>query len=90
MAFPTSAQFEAAFSIVYGAAGDPSTIHVNNLYTALKGIFSQLSGTFDLPSYTTAERDALTGMDGGSVIFNDTTNKLNFYTGAAWEAVTSA
>lgn len=42
------------------------------------------------PSYTTAERDALTGMVAGSQIFNSTTSKLNFYTGSAWEAVTSA
>lgn len=41
---------------------------------------------------TTTQRNALTGDDlyAGLVIFNTTTSKLNFYTGAAWEAVTSA
>jgi hypothetical protein len=41
-------------------------------------------------SLTTTERDALTGMDDGAIIFNETTSKLNFYTGSAWEAITSA
>jgi len=42
--------------------------------------------------YTTAARDALTmaASMAGSVIRNSTTNKLNTYSGAAWEAVTSA
>lgn len=41
------------------------------------------------PSFTTSERDALTGVDTGSTIYNSTTNKLNFYNGSAWEAITS-
>ena len=41
-------------------------------------------------SLTTAERDALTGMVAGAMIYNETTNKLNFYNGTSWEAVTSA
>lgn len=41
------------------------------------------------PIKTTAERDALSPTE-GDVIFNTTTNKLNFYNGTAWEAVTSA
>lgn len=43
-----------------------------------------------LPIMTTTERDALVAPSEGTVIFNTTSNKLNFYTGAAWEAVTSA
>lgn len=41
-------------------------------------------------SLTTAERDALTSVPAGSVIFNETTSKMNFYNGSAWEAITSA
>jgi hypothetical protein len=37
---------------------------------------------------TTAERDAMANKE-GLTIFNTTTNKLNFNTGSAWEAVTS-
>jgi hypothetical protein len=43
-----------------------------------------------LPVLTTVQRDAISSPAEGIVIFNTTTNKLNFYTGAAWEAVTSA
>lgn len=88
MAFPTKAQFESAFTVVSGAAGDPSTIHVGNLYTALKAVVG--NGYVRYPTYTTTERDALTGMAAGDFIYNSTTNKLNFYNGSAWAAVTSA
>ena len=32
----------------------------------------------------------LIDVEKGQLVFNTTTNKLNFYTGAAWESVTSA
>jgi hypothetical protein len=48
------------------------------------------AGEFVPQSYTTTARDALTGVTGGTIIRNTTTSKLNFYTGSAWEAVTSA
>lgn len=46
-------------------------------------------GPIPLPQYTTTARDALTAAK-GMLIFNTTTNKVNVYTGSAWEAVTSA
>lgn len=49
-----------------------------------------MRNTFGFPSYTTAERDALTNIEAGTCIYNTTTNKLNFYNGSTWEAVTSA
>jgi len=39
--------------------------------------------------YTTAQRDALTNVPKGRIIFNTSTNKLNVYNGTAWEAITS-
>lgn len=45
--------------------------------------------TWALPAYTTDERDALTPT-AGLIILNTSTNKLNFYTGTGWEAITSA
>lgn len=39
--------------------------------------------------YTTTERNALTAEE-GAIIYNTTTNKLNVYTGSAWEEVTSS
>jgi hypothetical protein len=44
---------------------------------------------FIAPAYTTTARDALAAPMRGQVIINTTTGKLNFYTGTAWEAVTS-
>lgn len=56
-------------------------IHVQDLY---------INQRCNLPSYTTTQRDALSGMQAGTVIFNSSTGKLNFYTGSVWEAITSA
>jgi hypothetical protein len=42
------------------------------------------------PRMTTTQRDAITSVPAGLMIYNTTTNKLNFYNGSAWEAVTSA
>lgn len=43
-----------------------------------------------LTNMTTAERDAIAAPATGLIIYNTTTNKLNFRAAAAWEAVTSA
>ena len=42
------------------------------------------------PRMTTTQRDAITSVPAGLMVYNTTTNKLNFYNGSAWEAVTSA
>lgn len=44
------------------------------------------------PRHTTTTRDALAAGDkvAGLLIYNTTTNKLNFWNGTAWEVVTSA
>jgi hypothetical protein len=43
------------------------------------------------PRMTTAQRDAIAApVPAGLMIYNTSTNKLNFYNGTAWEAVTSA
>ena len=41
-----------------------------------------------LPVKTTTERDDMVDKE-GLIIFNATTNKINFNTGSGWEAVTS-
>lgn len=41
------------------------------------------------PSYTTTNRDLIAAPETGLTIFNSSTNKLNFYNGVSWEAVTS-
>jgi hypothetical protein len=42
------------------------------------------------PRMTEVERDAITTPPAGLMVYNSTTNKLNFYNGTAWEAVTSS
>ena len=42
----------------------------------------------ELLSLTNTQRDALTGLTEGTVIFNTDTNVLNQYNGAAWRAIT--
>lgn len=44
--------------------------------------------TVSLAHYTSEERDNLSPSE-GMLIYNTTTNKLNFYNGNEWEAVTS-
>ena len=39
---------------------------------------------------TGTERDAISSPTAGLIVYNSTTNKLNFYNGSAWEVVTSA
>lgn len=41
-------------------------------------------GVFIAPSYTTTERNALTGVNNGRIIYNSTTNKLQVYAGGIW------
>ena len=45
---------------------------------------------FRPPSMTTTQRNAISTPIAGLMIYNNSTNKLNFYNGSAWEAVTSA
>jgi len=42
------------------------------------------------PRMTEAERDLITSPQQGLIIVNTDTSKLNFYTGAGWEEITSA
>lgn len=41
------------------------------------------------PRMTTTQRDAITSPATGLIIYNITTNKINFYDGGAWRVVTS-
>lgn len=36
---------------------------------------------------TTTQRDAIASPRTGTIIYNTTTNKINFYNGSAWRAV---
>ena len=53
-------------------------------------VFDRVNLGFKPLRVTTAQRNALTDIFAGLIIVNVSTNKLNFYTGTSWEAVTSA
>lgn len=76
---------------VTGSTGAANTSDIN--LKANSGSIYINSGVTDgavvLPKLTAAQRDALTGV-AGMTVYNTDTNKLNFYNGSAWEAVTSA
>ena len=57
--------------------------------SAMLDIASTTKG-FLPPRMTTAQRDGILTPATGLMVYNTSTNKINFYTGAAWEAVTSA
>jgi len=60
----------------------PSTKAMLDLTSTTKGFLP--------PRMTTTQRDAISAPPAGLMVYNSTTNKLNFYNGSAWEAVTSA
>jgi len=57
--------------------------------SALLDVTSTTQGLLP-PRMTTTQRNAISSPAAGLMIYNTTTNKLNFYNGSAWEAVTSA
>ena len=57
--------------------------------SAVLGVTSTTQG-FLPPRMTTAQRNAIASPATGLIVYNTDTNKINVYTGAAWEAVTSA
>lgn len=59
-----------------------------NLRTILE--LNSTSLVFLPPRMTTTQRNLITPVPQGAVIYNTTSNKLNMYNGSTWEAVTSA
>lgn len=75
----------AADGAVFNADGSAPT-------APTKAIVEMVSTTkgFLPPRMTGTQRDAITSVPTGLIVYNTTTNKINVYTGSAWEAVTSA
>lgn len=59
-------------------------------YAAAKVQIDSTTKGFLPPRMTTTQRNAISSPPAGLMIYNSSTNKLNFYNGTAWEAVTSA
>ncbi len=51
--------------------------------TTLQAALPTLS-TIDLPSYTTAQINAMTGMISGSIVYDATIERIKLYIGDAW------
>ena len=51
---------------------------------------SSTTAPFYPPVVTTSQRNSISGMTKGAMVFNSTTNKLNVYNGSGWEVVTSS
>lgn len=70
------------FSGAVGVGGAPNSKAALTVTSTTQGFLP--------PRMTGVQRDAISAPTAGLVIYNSTTNKLNVYTGAAWEAITSA
>lgn len=72
------------------ASADAIGIGTNAPNAAALMEFSSTTQGVLLPRMTSTQRDAISSAPAGLLVYNTTTNKLNFYNGSAWEAVTSS
>ena len=84
--FANDAPESAFYMLTSGTVGfntsTPSEKALLDLTSTTKGFLP--------PRMSTGQRDAITSVPAGLMVYNTSTNKLNFYNGSAWEAVTSA
>ena len=62
-----------------------STLETNSI-GKYSGNNVSIDDALNLKSYTTTQRDALTGMVAGDVIYNSTDGTIDFYNGSSWNA----
>ncbi len=65
----------------FGSTSTPNSTAIVEMTSTTKGFLP--------PRMTTTDRDNISTPAAGLTIYNTTTNKLNFYNGSSWEAVTS-
>lgn len=79
-----------AFRVASGASLFSGSVGVGGAPAASAALtVTSTTQGFLPPRMTSTQRDAIASPVAGLVIYNSTTNKLNFYNGSAWEAVTS-
>jgi len=66
-----------------------SILKVNEIRPRTTGASVDFTVPVGLKAYTTSERDALTNLSAGEVIFNSTTSKLEVYNGSSWDSMSS-
>lgn len=64
-----------------------SILKVNEIRPRTTGASVDFTVPVGLKNYTTSERDALTSLSAGEVIFNTTTSKVEVYNGSSWDAM---
>jgi hypothetical protein len=69
---------------------NPTAIGTNTIDPRAILTLSSVTRGFLPPRMTGAQRDDISSVPAGLIVFNTTTNKINVYNGSAWESVTSA
>lgn len=74
-----------ADEFILGGSGTPTLESETDIYLSAVGKVKIITKSpFKLASMTTAERDALTGVENGDMIYNTSTNKFQGRAGGAW------
>jgi hypothetical protein len=66
-----------------------SILKVNEIRPRTTGASVDFTVPVGIKNYTTSERDALTSLSAGEMIYNSTTSKLEVYNGSSWDAMAS-
>ena len=64
-----------------------SILKVNEIRPRTTGASVDFTEPVGVKNYTTTERDALSSLSAGELIYNSTTSKLEVYNGSSWDAV---
>ena len=64
-----------------------SILKVNEIRPRTTGASVDFTVPVGLKAYTTTDRDALSGVSAGEVIWNTTTSKMEVYNGSSWDSV---
>lgn len=73
----------------FGQDKDKLEDYITDVDTDISNIVKAINAGFKPKRMTTAQRNALTGVFPGLIIYNVSTQKLNVYT-TTWEQITSA
>ena len=66
-----------------------SILKVNEIRPRTTGASVDFTVPVGVKNYTTTERDALSSLSAGELIYNSTTSKLEVYNGSSWDSMSS-
>ncbi len=67
--------------------GTTVSINTTGIVTATQFISNSTTTAFYPPVLTTTQRDAMSGLSQGAMIFNSTSKKMEFYDGTTWQSL---